>query len=82
MIGALETIEKNLGFLWEADTEEANHYREVYEKIRSEILDRGNNQIRNLMTELEQYEVEWKRYHIQLPVKPLGVKGCQLAVST
>lgn len=72
MIGALETIEKMFGFLWEDDTKESQMMRESFEKARSEILDRGNNQIRNLQTEMEQYEVEWKRYHITLPVRPLA----------
>lgn len=67
MIGALETIEKIFGFLWENDS----NMKELFDKARSEILDRGNNQIRNLQTEVEQYEVEWKRYHITLPVRPL-----------
>lgn len=71
MIGALETIEKHFGFLWDQSPE----MREVYEKARNEILDRGNNQIRNLNTELEQYEVEWLRYTMILPVKPLGNIG-------
>jgi transcription termination factor Rho len=72
MIGALETIEQHFGFLWEEDGAEAQMMREIYDKIRNEILDRGNNQIRNLATEIAQYEVEWKRYHMQLPVKPIG----------
>ena len=72
MIGALETVEKTFGFLWEDDTKESQEMRELFEKARSEILDRGNNQIRNLQTEMEQYEVEWKRYHITLPVRPLA----------
>lgn len=72
MIGALETVETHFGFLWNNNSEDAREMRDIYEKVRSEILDRGNNQIRNLMTELEQYDIEWKRYNIQLPVKPLG----------
>jgi hypothetical protein len=40
----------------------------LYEKIRSEILDRGNNQVRNIDAELSQYEVEWLRYSMNMPV--------------
>lgn len=65
MIGALDSIEKNLGFLWENDSK----MRTVYECIRQEILDRGNDQIRNLDNEFEQYDVEWLRYNLVLPVK-------------
>lgn len=65
MIGALDSIEKHLGTLWEND----EILREKYELIRQEILDRGNDQIRKLNTEIDQYEVEWLRYHLKLKVK-------------
>jgi hypothetical protein len=65
MIGALDTIEKRLGFLWKDD----NKMRVIYETVRQEILDRGNDQIRNLDNELEQYDIEWLKYNLVLPVK-------------
>jgi len=70
MIGALSSIEENLRFLWEQDNPKISksQMKEVYNKIRSEILDRGNNQARNVDAELAQYEVEWLRYSIQIPV--------------
>ena len=40
----------------------------IYNKVRSEILDKGNNQARNIDAELAQYEVEWLRYSITMPV--------------
>jgi hypothetical protein len=64
MIGALDSIEKHLGFLWEENSE----LRETYEIVRQEILDRGNDQIRNLMSELDMYDIEWLRYNLQLKV--------------
>ena len=70
MIGALSSIEENFGFLWDdskpALTKEA--MKDLYNKVRSEILDRGNNQARNIDAELSQYEVEWLRYSIKIPV--------------
>ena len=76
MIGALSTIEKHLGFLWghessEELTPEQEHLKELYDLVRSEILDRGNNQARNLETEFSAYDIKWLRYQITLPVKPL-----------
>ena len=73
MIGALSSIEKYFGFLWAHNesrdlTQEEEHAKELYEKMRSEILDRGNNQARNLEAELAQYEVKWLKYNIKLPV--------------
>lgn len=74
MIGALSTVEKHLGFLWgheglEELTPEQEHLKEIYDEIRSEILDRGNNQARNLETEFAAYDINWLRYQITLPVK-------------
>ena len=72
MIGALDYIEKNFGQLWDTDdplTEEQQYLKDLFLQTRQEILDNGNDQIRNLDTELEQYEVTWKRYTINMPVK-------------
>jgi transcription termination factor Rho len=72
MIGALSTIEENFGFLWSNPSGELTpaqaELKAVYDKVRSEILDKGNNQARNIDAELSQYEVEWLRYSIQIPV--------------
>lgn len=70
MIGALSSIEENLAFLWENDNPKftKNDMKELYNKIRSEILDKGNNQARNVDAELAQYEVEWLRYSVKIPV--------------
>ena len=76
MIGALSTIEKNFGFLWgyensEELTPEQAHMKEVFDEVRAEILDRGNNQIRNLEAEFANYEINWLRYRMTMPVKPI-----------
>ncbi len=72
MIGALSSIEENLGFLWNSESGELSDdqkiMKDLYQKIRSEILDKGNNQARNIDAELAQYDVEWLRYSIQIPV--------------
>jgi hypothetical protein len=72
MIGALSTIEENFGFLWNSEngqlTQEQYKMKELYNQVRSEILDRGNNQARNIDAELAQYDVEWLRYSMQIPV--------------
>ena len=41
---------------------------DIYQKIRSEILDKGNNQARNIDAELSQYDVEWLKYTVKIPV--------------
>ena len=80
MIGALSTLEKRFGFLWGQDQEgdltpEQEHLKELYEEIRSEILDRGNNQMRNLESEFAQYDIKWLRYNMKLPVTPVLKDG-------
>ena len=77
MIGALSTIEKHFGFLWGHEsgqelTPEQEHVKQLFDEVRSEILDRGNNQARNLEAEFNHYEINWLRYQITLPVKDIA----------
>lgn len=72
MIGALDIIERYLEEYWDKNSEGANKLREIYENIRQEILDKGNAQIRNIESEFEQYNIEWLRYTVNLPVIPRG----------
>lgn len=69
MIGALSTIEENLAFLWEEDNPKFSKedMKNLYNKIRSEILDKGNNQARNIDAELSHYDVECIRYSVKIP---------------
>lgn len=73
MVGAISQIEEKLGYLWGHGedrelTQDEVMFREIFTELRAAIFDNGNNQLRNLKTELEQYKVEWgNRYN--LPVK-------------
>lgn len=73
MIGALSSIEEHFAFLWGFNpkdmTEDQKAMYEIYQKIRSEILDKGNAQARNIDAELNQYEVKWLKYSLTIPVK-------------
>ena len=72
MIGALSSIETHLGFLWDSDGEMSEQQKmmyDLYQKLRSEILDKGNTQARNVDAELSQYEIKWLRYSVNIPVK-------------
>ena len=76
MIGALSSIEEHFGFLWghESDEpllEDQEKMRLVYEELRSDVLDKGNTQIRNIDAEFTQYDITWNRYQYQIPIKPL-----------
>ena len=76
MIGSLSSVEKYFGFLWGENSEseltkEQMRMREIFEEMRTEILDKGNSQIRNSDSEIENYEVVWNKYHINLPIKKI-----------
>lgn len=80
MIGALSSVEEHFGFLWNEDgstelSKERQEMKRLFSLIRSEILDKGNTQARNIDAELAQYDVHWNRYTMTLPVKQvLGKK--------
>lgn len=79
MIGALSSIEDHFAFLWSSKegslSVEQKMMYDVYQKVRSEILDKGNTQARNIDAELAQYEVKWLRYQTVLPVFPKEQQG-------
>lgn len=64
MIGAIATIEKHFGPLLENGSKSA---KQAFEDARSEILDKGNSQIRNLESEFNNYEIVWKKNNLILP---------------
>jgi hypothetical protein len=71
MIGALSSIEENFSFLWDNDDVSENDkaiMQNLYQKVRSEILDKGNNQARNIDAELSQYDIQWLRYSVKIPM--------------
>jgi len=67
-IGAISSCEENFGFLWghgkddDDLTEEEASMKEVWEEIRTEILDNGNTQLRAATNEIEHYSINWERY--------------------
>ena len=73
MIGALSSVEEHFSFLWNSGEEEMSTEQQmmhdIFQKARSEILDKGNSQVRNIDAELSQYDVKWLRYQVVIPVK-------------
>ena len=74
MIGALSSVEEHFSFLWTSQsggelTPEQQIMYDTFQKVRSEILDKGNTQARNVDAELNQYDVKWLRYSVNIPVK-------------
>lgn len=74
MIGAISQFEEGFGFLWghgeETITPDQEQMRAVWDEVRTNILNNGNNQIRALNQELQQYDIKWNRYSVTLPFKP------------
>lgn len=74
-IGAISSCENNFGFLWghgkneEELTEEEISMKEIWEEIRTEILDNGNTQLRAASNEIGNYSITWDRYSIGLNLK-------------
>ncbi len=72
MIGALSSVEEHFSFLWVnengAQTPEQKIMHDLFQKVRSEILDKGNTQARNVDAELSQYDIKWLRYTVEMPI--------------
>ena len=73
MVGALSSIEDHFSFLWSSESDALSPEQKImfdtFQKVRSEILDKGNTQARNIDAELNQYDVKWLRYSVNIPVK-------------
>lgn len=79
MIGSLASIEKFFGSFWghneDGQTPEKAAIKEIYEELRSEILDKGNVQIKNAELDIESYDVTWNKYHYNIPVQKTDKLG-------
>lgn len=71
MIGALDAIESEMSEYSQgvSDSEKVK-LNNLFVKIRSRILDNGNNQKRLLTEEFKHYIIDWKKYTLVMPVKP------------
>jgi hypothetical protein len=71
MIGALDKLEKNFGKLWghykDAPlTEQEEEFAELWDITRNQILNQGNNQIRNIKDDFERHGQSNARYYYNL----------------
>jgi hypothetical protein len=77
MIGAISSIENKFGFLWGHNqddlTPEQQELKSYFEELRKEILDKGNNQIRGVDSDLLNYDINKKEIKIVLPVNRRGM---------
>jgi hypothetical protein len=67
-IGTLAILEESLGDLWGHGipyrelNEEELEFREIWNEIRTKILDLGNSNLRGAQSEIAQYTLSWNRY--------------------
>lgn len=76
MIGALAAFEDEFGELWgngldvnDLDKDQLEE-RERWERVRSRVLDNGNDQARSAMEEVSHYTVTFNRYVTKFIVRP------------
>ena len=74
MIGALAELERSsFGKLFGYDktnlTEEERKWKIIWDEIRTNILNQGNNQLREAVRDLEQFEAKFKPYRTEFIVK-------------
>lgn len=68
MIGALARIEKAFGYLWGQDkqtelTEEEENFADIWEYLRNDILNYGNDQIRKVKEDFHRYGGVFKQQY-------------------
>ena len=68
IIGSLAAFEAEFGYLWGHGktyaelTEEEQEFRDMWNDVRSKILDNGNFNLRSAQSEISQYTLSWNRY--------------------
>ena len=71
MIGALDAVESEIEVFSEDLTEsEKLKLKGLYSRIRSRVLDNGNNQKRAIAEEFKHYVIDWQKYTVTMQVKP------------
>ena len=76
MIGALAAFEEEFGELWgdglgiDQLTLDQLEERERWDRVRSKVLDNGNNQSRSAAEEISHYTVTFNKYVTKFVVKP------------
>lgn len=78
MIGSLAIFEEVFGYLWGHGktrsrlTNEEMDMDELWQEVRSRVLDRGNANIRSVEDEILEYDCTWNRYQVNFIVKEKG----------
>ena len=68
IIGSLAAFEEEFGHLWGHGkhyselTDQESEFRDMWNEVRSKILDNGNFNLRSAQSEISQYTLSWNRY--------------------
>ena len=68
IIGSLAAFEEEFGYLWGHGkhyselTDQESEFRDMWNEVRSKILDNGNFNLRSAQSEISQYTLSWNRY--------------------
>ena len=70
MIGSLASFEQEFGHLWnhneDPNTTQEEFFRDKWEEVREVLLDKGNYQIRQGLSDLNNYLNSVEKYHLQV----------------
>jgi len=75
-IGALSQFEQHFGYLWGFGKQDGQlnsnelKFKRMWEDVRTNILNNGNNQLRAMQNELNEYDISWNRHSLTIPVIP------------
>lgn len=75
IIGAIASVEAGFGELWghgkpEVElTEDERNFRAIWQEVRTEILNKGNNNLRGAQDEIAQYSTTWEGFRTEFIVK-------------
>lgn len=74
-IGALAAFEDEFGFLWghnvssETLTDEQESMRNLWENVRTAVLNNGNAQLRAVKNEIANHVIKWNRYRTDFIIR-------------
>ena len=75
IIWAIASVEAGFGELWghgkpEVElTDKEREFREIWQEVRTEILNKGNNNLRGAQDEIAQYSTVWEGFRTEFLIK-------------
>lgn len=74
MIGAIASFEQAFGYLWGHGQDkrlspDQQELLELWNEVRKEILDKGNDNIRSASDEIDRYDCSWNRFQTNFVIR-------------